>query len=110
MITWREGGIEGKAHLESIKGGGGGGGGLDVTFNTYRGGGHYFFYSFSQIGKVVEELLEFLTLELNWKKCTPGVLISELANYLIIFPICPIVRKERLCFSGTRPYDPLATF
>ena len=36
------------------------------------GGGHYFFHSFSQTGKVVEELLEFkhlyfLRLELNWE-------------------------------------------
>ena len=45
-------------------------GGLDVKFNTYKGGGHYFFRTFSQTAKVVEELLEFkhlylLTLELN---------------------------------------------
>ena len=45
--------------------------GLDVKCNTYKGEGHYFFHSFSQTGKVVEELLEFkhlylLTLELNW--------------------------------------------
>jgi len=44
---------------------------LDVKFNTYKGG-HYFFHSFSQTRKVVEELLEFkhlylLALELNWE-------------------------------------------
>ena len=31
-------------------------------------GGHYFFYSFSQTRKVVEELCSYLlTLELNWE-------------------------------------------
>ena len=45
---------------------------MDVKFNTCRGEGHYFFHSFSQTGKVVEELLVFkhlylLTLELNWE-------------------------------------------
>ena len=40
--------------------------GVDVTFNIY--GGHYFFHSFSQTRKVVEELCSyFLRLELNWE-------------------------------------------
>jgi len=56
-------GHRGKSQLER--------GGLDVKFNTYRGR-HYFFHSFSQTGKEVEELIEFkhlclLTLELNWE-------------------------------------------
>ena len=39
---------------------------MDVKFNTY--GGHYFFHSFSQTRKVVEELCSYLlTLELNWE-------------------------------------------
>ena len=71
IITWRRGGLgnqraghRGKSELER--------GGLDVKFTTYRGGGHYFFHSFSQTERVVEELLEFkhlylLTLELNWE-------------------------------------------
>ena len=43
----RGGGHRGKSQLER--------GGLDVKFNTYKGG-DYFFHSFSQTGKVVEEL------------------------------------------------------
>ena len=56
-----------------------------------QGGGITFFHSFSQTGKVVEEILEFkhlylLTLQLNWENIsTPGALISELADYLIFF-------------------------
>ena len=64
MLGNQRGGHRGKSQLER--------GGLDVKFNTNKGGGHYFFHSFSQTGKVVEELLEFkhlylLTLELNWE-------------------------------------------
>ena len=62
---------------------------MDVKFNTYRGG-HYFFNSFSQTGKVVEELLEhkylcLLTLELNWENIKSGVLISELADLVFSY-------------------------
>ena len=38
---------------------------MEVKFNTH--GGHYFFHSFSQTGKVVEKFLQLLTLELNWE-------------------------------------------
>ena len=64
LITWRGAGWETRGghrenHTER--------GGVDVKFNTY-GQGHYFFHSFSQTRKVVEELCSYLlTLELNWK-------------------------------------------
>jgi len=43
-----EGGHRGKSQLER--------GGVGCKFNTYRGGEHYFFHSFSQTGKLVEDL------------------------------------------------------
>ena len=42
--------------------------GVDVTFNTYGGGGALLFTLFSQTRKVVEELCSyFLRLELYWE-------------------------------------------
>ena len=61
-LEW-EGGYRGKSQLKR---------GAGCKIEYIQGGRHYFFHSFSQTGKVVEELLEFkylhlLTLELNWE-------------------------------------------
>ena len=64
-------------------------GGLDVKFNIYGGGGHYFFHSFSQTRKVG-----------NGGEIPPESMTNlALESMTFSFPLSATLKRSRFCSS-----------